>query len=159
MSTSDFNSQVIAEFRANDGVVGGMFAGAPILLLHHTGAKSNRSYVTPLVYRKDGGDYVIFASKAGAPTNPDWYHNLKAHPEVTIEVGSATVPVAASEAEGDRRERLYAEQVDDMPTFGDYQAKAGRLIPVIVLTPSGQSVTAAVNGVRVRRSGIERPDA
>jgi deazaflavin-dependent oxidoreductase (nitroreductase family) len=138
MSTSaaDFNSQVIAEFRANDGVVGGMFAGARILLLHHTGAKSGQSYVTPLVCRKDGEDYVIFASKAGAPTNPDWYHNLKAHPEVTIEVGSDTVPVIASEAEGERRARLYAEQVHDMPTFADYQEKAGRIIPVIVLTPS-----------------------
>jgi deazaflavin-dependent oxidoreductase (nitroreductase family) len=138
MSTSaaDFNSHVIAEFRANNGVVGGMFAGAQILLLHNTGAKSNQTYVTPLVCRKDGDDYVIFASKAGAPTNPGWYHNLKAHPQVTIEVGSETLPVIANEAEGERRERLYAEQVQDMPTFAEYQEKAaGRLIPVIVLTP------------------------
>jgi deazaflavin-dependent oxidoreductase (nitroreductase family) len=138
MSTSanDFNSQVIAEFRANNGVVGGMFAGAQILLLHHTGAKSGKAYVTPLVCRKDGEDYVIFASKAGAPTNPDWYHNLKAHPEVTIEAGNDTLLVIASEAQGERRERLYAKQVHDMPTFAEYQEKAGRIIPVIVLTPS-----------------------
>ena len=87
MAEQDFNSQVIEEFRANGGKVGGMFEGAPMLLLHHTGAKSGQERVTPLVYLDDNGQYVIFASKAGAPTNPAWYHNLVAHPETSIEVG------------------------------------------------------------------------
>ena len=98
MSTSpaDFNAQIIAEFRANKGRVGGMFEGATLLLLHHTGARSGKSRINPLGYLSDKGRYVVFASKAGAPTNPDWYHNLKAHPNVTIEVGterSRSLPV------------------------------------------------------------------
>jgi len=90
MSTSqaDFNTQIIDEFRTNQGRVGGMFASMPLLLLHHTGAKSGKSRINPLAYQSDGGRYVVYASKAGAPTNPDWYHNLKAQPDVTIEVGS-----------------------------------------------------------------------
>src|SRR5207245_843038 len=106
-----------------------------LLLLHHTGARSGKSYVNPLAYLPDDGRYVIFASKAGAPSNPAWYHNLKAHPEVEIEVGSETVPVRMEEAQGDERERLYAAQIERVPTFADYQAKAGRVIPVMVLTP------------------------
>ncbi len=137
MSTSpaDFNAQIIEEFRANEGRVGGMFEGNPLLLLHHTGARSGKSYVNPLAYQADGGRYVIFASKGGAPEHPGWYHNLKANPETTIEVGTETLPVRAEEAVGDERDRLYAAQAERIPQFGEYQEKAGRTIPVIVLTP------------------------
>ena len=103
MSTSpaDFNDQIIEEFRANEGRVGGMFEGSSLLLLHHTGAKSGKSRINPLGYLSDGGRYVVFASKAGAPTNPDWYHNLKARPNVTIEVGTDTM--RCRRQRGDRR--------------------------------------------------------
>jgi deazaflavin-dependent oxidoreductase (nitroreductase family) len=137
MSTSpaDFNAQIIEEFRANEGRVGGPFEGNPLLLLHHTGARSGRSYVNPLAYQADDGRYVIFASKAGAPENPGWYHNLKANPDTTIEVGTETVPVRAEEAEGAERDRLYSTQAERIPQFGAYQETAGRTSPVIVLTP------------------------
>jgi deazaflavin-dependent oxidoreductase (nitroreductase family) len=137
MSTSreDFNAQIIAEFHANEGRVGGMFDGVPLLLLHHTGAKSGRSRVNPLAYQDDHGRFVAFASKGGAPTDPDWFHNLKAHPNVTIEVANDTIDVVASEATGEQRERLFQAQVERVPQFAEYEAKAGRVIPVIVLTP------------------------
>jgi deazaflavin-dependent oxidoreductase (nitroreductase family) len=137
MSTSpaDFNAQIIEEFRANEGRVGGMFDGLPLLLLHHTGAKSGKSRVNPLAYQSDGGRYVVFASKAGAPTNPNWYHNLKAQPNVTIEVGADTIEVIAGEATGEERERLYRTQAERIPQFAEYEQKAKRVIPVIVLTP------------------------
>jgi deazaflavin-dependent oxidoreductase (nitroreductase family) len=138
MSTSpdDFNKRIIDEFHANDGVVGGMFEGVPLLLLHHTGAKSGTERINPLAYQSDGGRYVVFASKGGAPTNPDWYHNLKANPDVTIEVGTETMPAVATEAEGEERERLFRTQVENVPQFGEYEKQAGRVIPVIVLTPA-----------------------
>jgi deazaflavin-dependent oxidoreductase (nitroreductase family) len=138
MSTSptDFNAQIIEEFHANDGRVGGMFEGMPLLLLHHTGAKSGKSRINPLAYQADDGRYVIFASKAGAPTNPDWYHNLKAQPNVKIEVGTDTIDAVASEATGEERERLFRTQVERVPQFADYEKKAERVIPVIVLTPT-----------------------
>jgi deazaflavin-dependent oxidoreductase (nitroreductase family) len=137
MSTSpdDFNARVIEEFRANDGRVGGPLEHMPLLLLHHTGARSGTQRVNPLAYLPDGDRYVIFASKAGAPTNPDWYHNLRAHPEVTIEVGPETMQAVASEATGDERERLFQAQVDRSQQFGEYQRKTDRVIPAIVLTP------------------------
>ncbi len=138
MSTSpaDFNAQIIDEFRANEGRVSGMFEQMPLLLLHHTGARSGTARVNPLAYQDDDGRYVIFASKAGAPTNPDWYHNLEAHPNVTIEVGTDTIDVVASEATGEERERLYRTQAERMPQFAEYAQKAGRTIPVMVLTPT-----------------------
>jgi deazaflavin-dependent oxidoreductase (nitroreductase family) len=138
MSTSpaDFNAQIIEEFHANEGRVGGMFEGTPLLLLHHTGAKSGKSRINPLAYQSDDGRYVVFASKGGAPTNPDWYHNLKAHPNVTIEVGSDTVDVVASEATGEERERLFRAQAKRVPQFAEYETKTERVIPVIVLTPT-----------------------
>ena len=138
MSTSpqDFNARIIEEFRANQGVVGGPFEGATLLLLHHVGARSGKDRINPLVYNRDGDRYVVFASKAGAPTNPDWYHNLKAHPNITIEVGTDTIDVVASEASGDERDRLFAAQVERSPQFGEYQAKTDRAIPVILLTPT-----------------------
>lgn len=139
MSTSptDFNAQIIEEFHANEGRVGGMFDGKPLLLLHHTGAKSGKQRINPLAYLRDDGRYVVFASKAGAPTNPDWYHNLKAQPKVTIEVGTDTVDVVASEAAGEERERLYRAQAERVPQFADYERQTERVIPVIVLTPVG----------------------
>jgi deazaflavin-dependent oxidoreductase (nitroreductase family) len=138
MSTSpaDFNAKTIEEFRANEGRVGGMFEGTPLLLLHHTGAKSGAARINPLAYASDDGRYVIFASKAGAPTNPDWYFNLKAHPNVTIDVGTDTVDVVASEAEGEQRDRLYRAQAEKVPQFAGYEKQAGRVIPVILLTPT-----------------------
>jgi len=138
MSTSpaDFNAQIIDEFHANEGRVGGMFEGMPLLLLHHTGAKSGKNRVNPLAYQSDDGRYVVFASKGGAPTNPDWYHNLKAQPNVTIEVGTDRIDVIASEATGDERKRLFRTQAERVPQFAEYEEKAGRVIPVIVLTPT-----------------------
>jgi deazaflavin-dependent oxidoreductase (nitroreductase family) len=138
MSTSpaDFNAKIIEEFRANDGRVGDMFEGMPLLLLHHTGAKSGKSRINPLAYQADGGRYVIFASKGGAPTNPDWYYNLKAQPNVQIEVGTDTIDAVASEATGEERERLFRTQAERVPQFADYEQKAERVIPVIVLTPT-----------------------
>jgi len=132
---NDFNAKVIAEFRANEGRVGGMFEGMPVALVHHRGARTGTERVNPLVYLKDGDRYVIFASKAGAPTNPAWYHNLMAHPETEIEVGTQTIPVRAAEAAGDERERLFAAQAQRSPQFGEYQRKTDRVIPVVVLTP------------------------
>jgi len=136
-SPADFNAKIIEEFRSNEGRVGDMFEGMPLLLLHHTGAKSGKSRINPLAYQSDGGRYVIFASKAGAPTNPDWYHNLKAQPNVKIEVGTETIDVLAGEATGEERERLYRTQAERIPQFADYEQTAGeRVIPVIVLTPA-----------------------
>ena len=141
MSTSpaDFNTKVIEEFHANEGRVGGMFEGMTLLLLHHTGAKSGQRRTNPLVYQRDGGRYVIFASKAGAPTNPDWYYNLMAHPQTMIEVGTETIDVLASEATGEERERLFRAQAQRSPQFAEYQNKTDRVIPVIVLTPQPAS--------------------
>lgn len=137
MSTSpaDFNAKVIDEFHANGGKVGGPLEGMPLLLLHHTGAKSGESRINPLAYLEDGDRYVIFASKAGAPTNPDWYYNLKAHPDVTIEVGTDTMEATATEATGEERDRLFQAQASRSEQFADYQKNTDRLIPVFVLTP------------------------
>ena len=136
MSSPDFNMQIIEEFRANDGRVGGIFEGSPLLLLHHTGARTGRIRVNPLAYQSDNGRYVVFASKAGAPTNPDWYHNLKAHPDVTIEVGTDTIDALASEATGEERDRLYRAQAERVPRFAEYAKQTARVIPVVVLTPT-----------------------
>ena len=140
MSSPDFNEQIIEEFRANAGRVGGIFEGDTLLLLHHTGARSGRIRVNPLAYHRDNGRYVVIASKAGAPTNPDWYHNLKAHPEVTIEAGTQggidTIDVLASEVTGEERDRLYRVQAEQIPRFADYAKQTDRVIPVMVLTPT-----------------------
>jgi deazaflavin-dependent oxidoreductase (nitroreductase family) len=130
---NDFNAQIIAEFRANGGKVGGPFAGAPMVLVTHQGAKSGERRVSPLVYLPDGDRFIIFASKGGAPTNPAWYHNLLAHPDVSIEVGTETIPVRATEVTGAERDQLYAKQSALRPAFGEYQEKTTRKIPVIAL--------------------------
>jgi deazaflavin-dependent oxidoreductase (nitroreductase family) len=130
---TDWNAQVIEEFRANDGRVGGNFEGAPLLLLHSTGARSGQERVTPMMYQAVGDNYAVFASKAGADTNPDWYHNLRAHPEVTIEVGTETVPVTARILDDAEREPVWEEQKRRYPGFADYETKTSRVIPVVLL--------------------------
>jgi deazaflavin-dependent oxidoreductase (nitroreductase family) len=132
---NDFNAGVIEEFRANGGTAGGIFEGKPLLLLHNVGARSGTDFVTPLVYLEDGGNWVIFASKGGAPNNPGWYHNLKAQPVVSVEIGSDTVEVSAEEATGEERDRLYSIQEEQQPQFSEYAQKTDRKIPVIVLKP------------------------
>lgn len=134
---SDWNTQIIEEFRANGGKVGGGFEGETLLLLHTTGAKSGREHVTPVVYRKVDGGYAVFASKAGAPTNPDWYHNLVAHPQVQAEIGTQTLALTARVADQQEREPIWAAQMADNPGFADYQAKTTRQIPVVILEPAG----------------------
>jgi deazaflavin-dependent oxidoreductase (nitroreductase family) len=131
---NDFNTQVIEEFRANGGKAGGMFEGMALLLLHNVGAKSGERYVTPLVYMPDGERWVIFASKGGAPKNPGWYWNLKAGPDVSIEVGTEETEVVASEATGTERDSLFERQKAEAPQFAEYEQKTERTIPVIVLS-------------------------
>jgi deazaflavin-dependent oxidoreductase (nitroreductase family) len=133
----DFNSKVIAEFRANEGKVGGPFEGAPVLLLTATGAKSGQQRTTPVMYLPDGERMVIFASKAGADTNPGWYHNLVAHPTATVEVGAEKLEVDASVASGEERAQLYERQAKLYPQFADYAQKTTREIPVVVLQRKG----------------------
>jgi deazaflavin-dependent oxidoreductase (nitroreductase family) len=133
---NDFNGKIIEEFRANGGKVGGPFQGANMLLLHHTGARSGAERVTPLGYQPVGEGYAIFASKAGAPTNPDWYHNLVANPDATIEVGTDSVKVVARVAEPTERDVIWARQKERSPQFAAYEESAApRRIPVVVLDP------------------------
>lgn len=131
----DWNSKIISEFRANGGKAGPPFEGMPLLLLHTTGAKSGNERVNPVAYRVDGEALVVFASKAGAPTNPDWYHNLLANPKVTVEVGVDTRELVARVAEGDERRRLWEAQKTEFPGFADYESKTDRQIPVVILDP------------------------
>jgi deazaflavin-dependent oxidoreductase (nitroreductase family) len=133
---ADWNSKIIEEFRANEGKVGGPFEGAPLLLLHTVGARTGQPRVNPMMYRPVPGGYAVFASKSGAPTNPDWYHNLKAHPNASIEVGTETIDVVASEVSGEERDRLFRAQVERAPQFGEYESKTDRVIPVVLLTPT-----------------------
>ena len=130
---SDWNTQIIEEFRANEGRVGGQFAGAPMILIHHTGARTRTERVNPLVYSPDGDRMVIIASAGGAPKNPDWYHNLKAHPRTTAEVGTETFTVDVTEVTGDEYTELWGRIVAKMPGFGDYQTKTDRTIPLLAL--------------------------
>ena len=131
---NNFNQRIIAEFRANEGKVGGQFAGGNMLLLTTTGAKSGQPRIAPLAFTRDGDRIIIVASKGGAPTNPDWYYNLVAHPEVILEVGTEQFAALASVAEGAERERLFAQVVAQMPGFGEYQRNTTRMLPVIILT-------------------------
>jgi deazaflavin-dependent oxidoreductase (nitroreductase family) len=130
---NDWNRQTIEEFRANGGKVGGMWEGRPLLLITTTGAKSGQRRTTPTKYLRDGDRLLIFASKRGAPTNPDWYHNVVAHPQVTVEVGTETYEATATILTGEERDRLFARQAELYPQFGEYQAKTTRKIPVIAL--------------------------
>lgn len=130
---SDWNTQIIEEFRANKGKVGGPFEGAHMLILTTTGAKTGKRHVTPLVYLPDGDRLIIIASAAGAPKHPAWYHNLVANPQVTVEVGEDSFEATAVVITGEERDQLYAKQVEVMPGFAEYQAKTTRVIPVIAL--------------------------
>ncbi|MBR7833414.1 nitroreductase family deazaflavin-dependent oxidoreductase [Actinospica durhamensis] len=129
----DWNTTVIKEFRENEGKVGGMFEGAPMILVHHTGAKSGNERVTPLVYFRESERIFIFASKGGASENPAWFHNLVANPKTRVEVGAETFEVIARVLEGAERDEYYAKQAALMPNFADYASKTTRTIPVIEL--------------------------
>jgi deazaflavin-dependent oxidoreductase (nitroreductase family) len=132
----DFNTKVITEFRENGGKVGGFFEGAPLLLLHHNGAKSGTERVNPLVYQQVDGSYAIFASAGGQPRDPQWFRNLVAHPEVTIEVGTSTLKATARVAEGAERDSIWTTQKERMANFAEYEKNAApRVIPVVVLDP------------------------
>lgn len=133
---NDWNAQIIAEFRANQGKVGGQFEGAPMLLLHTTGAKTGHKRINPMMYLELDGRRFVFASKAGADTHPDWYHNLVANPKVTVEVGSDVYEATAAPLPEDERSRVYAEQARRYEGFAEYAAKTTRTIPVVELTPA-----------------------
>jgi deazaflavin-dependent oxidoreductase (nitroreductase family) len=124
---------VIEEFRANDGRVGGWFADKDVLILHNTGARSGQERTNPLVYRKEGDRFFIFASKGGADSHPDWYHNLKANPSVTVEIGTTTSSAIAVEINGTERDAIYARQAAAISSFAEYQAGTDRVIPVFEL--------------------------
>jgi deazaflavin-dependent oxidoreductase (nitroreductase family) len=130
---TDWNTKVIQEFRTNGGKVGGQFEGAPMVLLTTTGAKSGKPFTTPVMYLPDGDRVIVFASKGGHPTNPDWYHNLVAHPRVTVEIGTEKYEATAEVVTGAERDELYARQAQLYPGFAEYQAKTTRTIPVIAL--------------------------
>jgi deazaflavin-dependent oxidoreductase (nitroreductase family) len=131
---SDWNKKTISEFRENEGKVGGMFEGAPLLLLHHKGARTGTDRVSPMMYQSVDGGYAVFASKGGADTNPGWLHNLKANPATRVEVGTKVVDVNARVAEGAEYEQIWSTQKMRYPTFADYERKTSRNhIPVVVL--------------------------
>jgi deazaflavin-dependent oxidoreductase (nitroreductase family) len=133
-NVNDFNKNIIAEFRANEGKVGGQFANTPLLLLNTIGAKSGQPRTNPLAYYTDDGDrLIVMASKGGAPTNPDWYYNVKANPLVTVERGRETFQAQASIVEGAERDRLFNQMAEAMPGFAEYQRNTDRQIPVIIL--------------------------
>jgi deazaflavin-dependent oxidoreductase (nitroreductase family) len=134
---SDWNSNIIEEFRANGGKVGGPFEGAPLLLLHTVGARTGQQRVNPVMYRPVDGGYAVFASKGGAPTNPDWYYNLLAHPRVTAEIGTGTLELQARVAGGEEREQIWSAHKAANPGFAEYERKTTRQIPVVILQPVG----------------------
>ena len=137
--TKTFNEQIIDEFRANAGKVGGPFEGLPMVLLHHTGARTGTERVNPLAYQRLSDDAVaVFASKGGAPTNPDWYHNLVANPDASVEIGTERYPVRARVASADERDRIWTAQKEAFPNFAEYEkTTGGRQIPVVVLEKTG----------------------
>jgi deazaflavin-dependent oxidoreductase (nitroreductase family) len=139
VTMSDWNDTIVNEFRANQGKVGGNFEGAPMILIHHTGRKSHREYVVPAMYlphETDPDKLYVFASKGGAPTNPDWYYNLTAAGTTTVEVGTETFKVTVRDVTGEERDTIYAEQVSRYPGFGEYETKTAgiRTIPVLEFT-------------------------
>jgi deazaflavin-dependent oxidoreductase (nitroreductase family) len=137
MAETDWNAKIIEEFRANDGKVGGPFKGAHLLLLHTTGAKTGQEHVTPVMYRPVTGGYAVFASKAGAPTNPAWYHNLVANPSVHAEIGAQTLSLTARVADNAEREPIWSAHKREYPGFQEYEEKTSRQIPVVILEPTG----------------------
>ncbi|GAA2206208.1 nitroreductase/quinone reductase family protein [Nonomuraea monospora] len=139
---TDFNQQVIEEFRANGGQVGGMFEGAPLVLLTTVGARTGRRRTNPAVYLRDGDRILVFASNAGAAAHPAWYHNVVAQPRVTVELGRETLAARAVPLEGDERDRMYARQAELDPAFAAYQAGTSRVIPVVALYPESERLRA-----------------
>ena len=129
----ELNQRVISEFRANQGKVGGMFEGMPVLLMTMKGAKTGRTLIRPVCYSRDGDAIVIIASYGGLPHNPPWYHNLVANPNVTVEVAAEKFKAKASVTSGKERQRLFDQMAKQMPFFTDYQKKTARQIPVLVL--------------------------
>jgi deazaflavin-dependent oxidoreductase (nitroreductase family) len=129
----DWNAAVIEEFRANEGRVGGQFDGAPILLLTTRGRRTGQPRTNPMMYLPDGDRLIVFASKSGAPTHPDWYRNLVADPQVTVEVGTESYRARATPLHGQERDELYAEQARRYPGFAEYEARTDRIIPVVAL--------------------------
>jgi deazaflavin-dependent oxidoreductase (nitroreductase family) len=134
-SPAEYNAKIISEFRANEGRVGGEWEGTPLLLLHHVGAKSGKERVTPMGYLADDPRYLVIASNGGAPKRPDWYHNLKAQPNVSIEVGAGTVDVTAAEETGEERELLFRRLAERYTQLSEFERKTPRVMPVITLTP------------------------
>ncbi len=134
---NDWNAKIIEEFRANEGKVGGQFEGAPLLLLHTTGAKSGLERVSPMMYRDEDGRLFVFASKAGADTDPDWFRNLVKTSAVTVELGTDTFSATAHPLPEDERASVYARQAEKYPGFAEYQAKTTRIIPVVELVRQG----------------------
>jgi deazaflavin-dependent oxidoreductase (nitroreductase family) len=133
-SPAEYNAKVIAQFRANEGRVGGEWEGTPLLLLHHFGAKTGKERINPVGYLGDDRRYLVAASNGGSARHPDWYYNLKAQPNVTIEVGADTIDVTATEATGEERELLFRRLAARYPTLSEYARKAPRVMPVITLT-------------------------
>lgn len=132
-ATNDWNAKIIEEFRANEGRVGGNFEGAPVLLLHTTGARSGTERVNPMMFLNEDDRIYVFASKAGAETHPDWFHNLRANPRVSVELGTEHYEATAVILDEAERSRVYAEQATRFPGFADYQNKTTRVIPVVEL--------------------------
>ncbi len=132
---TDWNARIIEEFRANDGRLGGMFEGADVLLLHHTGSKSGTERVNPLGYQRVGDAYAVFGSNSGKTSDPLWVNNLRAHPRTTAEVGAETIDVVARVTEGDERSAIWERQKTNIPQFGEYEKTAKRDIPVVILEP------------------------
>jgi deazaflavin-dependent oxidoreductase (nitroreductase family) len=132
-SLNEFNKNIVEEFRANAGVVGGPFEGRPLLLLHTTGAKSGQPRLAPLAYFRVDGKLIIIGSKAGADTNPDWVHNLRANPRAHIEIGTDAYDVVAREFSREERDEAYPKVVAEAPGFGEYQSKTSRVIPLFEL--------------------------
>ncbi len=130
---NNWNQNIINEFRTNGGKAGGQFAGLPLLLLTTTGAKTGRQLTNPLMYNTDGDRLLVFASKGGAPTNPDWYHNLVANPQVTVEVGTEKFNATAVVVTGEERDKFFQRHADQFPQFAEYERNTTRKIPVIVL--------------------------
>lgn len=151
---SDFNRPVIEEFRANEGRVGGMFEGAPLLLLTTTGARTGRSHTTPAAYVEDDGRLIVFASNAGSPSSPAWLYNIRANPAVTVERGTDRFAAVATEITGPERDRLYAEQSDRDPAFAAYQAGTTRTIQVVALVPA--RVGAATAQLQEIHAGLRK---
>ncbi|MCU1679405.1 MAG: cell entry (mce) related family protein [Amycolatopsis sp.] len=129
----EINKGVIKEFRENAGKVGGMFEGAAMILVHHTGAKSGAARIAPLVYLADNDRLFVFASKGGADDNPAWFHNLVATPKTTVEIGTETFDVVATVLDQPERDEIYAKQATLSPQFAEYEKKTKRLIPVVEL--------------------------